>query len=219
MEMELKGCHKAEIYSPEQEFLCTAEVVRAAYDNYRLVVPLDFEVSSELEYYEVVFYDAFAGLVHTLCRLSDPLHISKSQQSLLCVVREEREREQRRQDLKVPAEAAIEVTCTRMPAGEKRLPARIQSKVRNISAGGIYFYCQYPIPKGTIVQFQLHEASKPLQLTARVLRKEELEPLENGTPQFGHGCQFLDLKPNAEAELRSYIFRKELQMRQRMRRE
>lgn len=217
--MELKGCQKAEIYSPAQEFLCTAEVTRAAYDNYRLIVPLEFEVSTELEYYEVVFFDAFAGLVHTLCRLSDPLHISKTQQSLLCVVREERGREQRRQDLKVPTNASIEVSCIRLPAGAKRPPARIQAKVRNISAGGIYFACQYPIPKGANVQFQLHEASKPLQLAANVLRQEELEPLSDGTPQFGHGCRFIDLKPNAEAELRSYIFRKELQMRQRMRRE
>lgn len=214
--MELKSCQKAEIYNPEGALLCEAEVTKASYDHYRLIVPPEFDLDETQEFYNVVFFDAIAGLVYTECKLSDPLTVANDKQSLLCTVREEKGKEQRRQDLKVPAEVAIEVSCTRVPAGQKRPPARILATTRNISAGGIYFFCEHPIPEGAQVQFQLHEASKPLTLTARVLRQEELPPVK-GKPQYGHGCRFLELRPQAESELRSFIFRKELQMRQRMR--
>lgn len=215
--MELKNCRKAEIYDPQDKLLCEAEVTRASYDHYRLVVPLDFELFESQDLYHVVFFDAVAGLIHTLCKLSEPLQISKEQQSVLCSVREEKGKEQRRQDLKVPAEVAIELTCTRVPAGQKRPASRISALTRNISAGGIYFACGVALPKGAHVQFQLHEASKPLTLTASVLRTEELPPLPNGNAWYGHGCRFVEMKPQAEAELRRYIFQKELEIRRRSR--
>ncbi len=215
--MELKNCRKAEIYEPEGGFLCEAEVTRASLDKYRLIVPADFELYESTGVYKVVFFDGAQGLIHTMCKLADPLPLPNEQQSLLCVVREETGKEQRRQDLKVPAEVSIEVACTRVPAGQKRVAGRIPATTRNISAGGIYFICEQQFPQDAHVQFHLHEASKPLQLSARVLRAEALPPNRDGAPLFGHGCRFVDLKPQAEAELRSFIFKKELEMRRRER--
>ncbi len=233
--MELRNCHKAEIFDLSDQLICEAEVTRASYEGYRLIVPREFELKEKTELYHVVFYDGVAGLIHTICVLGDALNISKEKQSVMCMVREERGNEQRRRDLKVPAEVGIEVSCVRRPAEPaaisteltievsfahpradmKRLPARIPAKTRNISAGGVYFVCGCCLPVGAHVQFQLHEASRPLQLTAKILRTETFEPEGDGPVQYGHGCQFIQMKPNAEAELRSYIFRKELEQRKR----
>lgn len=231
--MELKNCHKAEIYSFEDEPvsaeiynmkdepLCEAEVTRASFDGYRLIVPQDFEMPEDTGLFNVTFYDGYAGLVHTVCMLSDALNISKDKKSLMCTVREETGTDQRRRDLKIPAVFSIDVSCVRRPSGSDpklRLPARIPAKTVNISAGGVYFSCGVCLPVDSHVQFQLHEAEKPLQLTAKVLRVDEgLEPDGKGSPQFGHGCQFINLKPQAEAELRRYIFRKEIELRRKKR--
>lgn len=215
--MELKNCQKAEIYDQKGTLLCEAEVTKASFDHYRLIVPLTFDFDETVDVYPVIFYDAVAGLIHTECKLSDPLNLTKDQQSLLCAVRVETGKEQRRQDLKVPAEVPIDISCTRVPPGQKRPAGRIPALTRNISAGGIYFFCDQSIPVGAQIQFQLHEAAKPLQLTARVLRREEFQPDQESRGRFGHGCRFLDMRPQTEAELRSYIFRKEAELRRRMR--
>lgn len=216
--LELKNCHKAEIYDMMDQPVCEAEVTRASYDGYRLIVPREFEMPEPTSLYNVVFYDGFLGLVHTVCVLSDALNISKETQSLLCVVREDRKRDQRRKDLKVPAVMSIDVSCVRRPSGSDprlRLPARIPAQTANISAGGVYFTCGILLPVDSHVQFQLHGAAKPLQLTAKVLRVDELAPAKDGQPVYGHGCQYINLKSQAEAELRSFIFRKELEQRRR----
>lgn len=219
--MELRNCHKAEIYDLMDQPVCEAEVTRASYEGYRLIVPQDFEMPEETALFNVTFYDGFAGLVHTVCVLSDALNISKEKQSLMCVVREEKGNDQRRSDLKIPAVMSIDVSCVRRPSGSDpklRLPARIPAKTVNISAGGVYFSCGVFLPVDSHVQFQLHESDKPLQLTAKVLRVDEgLEPDRSGKPQFGYGCQFINLKSQAEAELRRYIFRKEIELRRKTR--
>ncbi len=214
--MVLKKCRKAEVYDLSDNLLCAAEVTRASLDGYRLIVPADFELSDKTGVYKVVFFDGVAGLIHTVCVLGDPLNISKEQQSIACVIREEKGNDQRRSDLKVPVGVLIEVRCIRKPAGfDGKLPVRIPACTTNISAGGVYFVCEHSIPADAHIQFELHESSKPLQLTASVLRVDALEPLPNGKQQFGHGCRFINMKAQAEAELRSYIFRQELALRRK----
>lgn len=221
--MELTNCRKAEIYDLSDQLICEAEVTRASFEGYRLIVPRDFELKEKTELYHIVFFDSAAGLIHTVCVLGDPLNISKEQQSIMCMVREERGNNQRRSDLKVAAEVMIDVSCIRRPntpppQPQPRLPAHIPAKTANISAGGVYFSCGVSLPVGAHVQFQLHEASRPLLLTAKILRVDVLEPLSDGTPQYGYGCQYIYMKSQAEAELRSYIFRKEIELRRRNRR-
>ena len=120
--MELTNCRKAEIYDLSDQLICEAEVTRASFEGYRLIVPRDFELKEKTELYHIVFFDSAAGLIHTVCVLGDPLNISKEQQSIMCMVREERGNNQRRSDLKVAAEVMIDVSCIRRP--NTRRPGR-----------------------------------------------------------------------------------------------
>ncbi len=203
----LKNCRKAEIFSPSEELICEGEVFLDLSDKIWISVPLDFS-REEYEFYIITFYDAISGLLHCRCRLPDSQTISNERQSVLCVILEVLNTQQRRQDLKIPLELDIEFTCTAIPSGAVELPEPVPAKTRNISAGGVYFICEYLLPPNTQIQFELPEASKPLHLTAGVLRTEDLPP-KNGRPQYGHGCRFLDLRPRTEAALRNFIFRKQ----------
>ena len=57
--MELRNCHKAEIYDLMDQPVCEAEVTRASYEGYRLIVPQDFEMPEETALFNVTFYDGF----------------------------------------------------------------------------------------------------------------------------------------------------------------
>ena len=191
----LKKCKKAEIYTLANEAICEAEVFRDMADELWLSIPGDV-ILEAAQYYTIVFYDS----------------ISDERISVPCQIMEVLETTQRRQDLKIYLETNLDLFCTYIPSTAVGIPERIKAISRDISAGGIYFICEYCLPEGSVVQFQLHGASKPLLLAARVLRFESVDE-RNGKPQFGHGCQFIEMKPQTEAVLRNYIFRQERQRR------
>ncbi len=210
----LKNCRKAEIFTPELESICEAGVVHdMSGDVIRLVVSRDFPVGKYPSFL-VSFSDATVGLVECRCNLSAPENTPDGLVSYACDVIETISQTQRRRDLKVPLEVDLDLSCVYVPRGTERPPeAKFSAYSRNLSAGGIYFVCKYSLPKNALVRFQFMEATKPLLLTAEVLWKEELPPV-NGVPQYGHGCRFSELDAGAEAELRSYIFRNERRLLQ-----
>lgn len=203
MEM-LKTCRKAEIYDPSDTLLCVSEVFCDLSNKIWVSVAPDFPWE-DFEYFNITFFDPVAGLVHSQCTLNSPQETSEERTSLLCTVLEIQDSQQRRQDLKIPLEIDLEISCSQKPVG---LPESISAVTRNISAGGVYFICQYRLPEQTVVDFELKGASKPLVLSAVILRSEEL-PLQRNVPQYGHGCQYINLKPRTESALRNYIFRKQ----------
>lgn len=206
----LKKCRKAEIYSGD-DLICEAEVFRDLAEEVWLSIPKDLPWESP-ESYTVLFYDSIAGLLHCQCALSEPQELSDERNSVSCRILEVMKTEQRRMDLKIQISTSLELSCTYVPGQPSSIPSRIEAESRDLSAGGIYFISEYQLPVESVVQFQLHGASKPLLLSARVLRTEELPPKKE-TPQYGHGCQFTELKPQTEAVLRNYIFRQERQQR------
>lgn len=214
----LKNCNKAEIFTPSNQLICEAGVFHDLADRLQLLVPIDFAFTyKEHPFYFVVFYDPISGLINCRCTLSTPSSLPDGRQSLLCKIAEVLNRNQRRQDLKVPLSTEIELTGIRVSA-EGRYPpvSRIPAVTRDISAGGIYFTCQYPLSVDTLATFQFRETAKPLTLSVRVLRQDQLKPVK-GVDQYGHGCRFIDLEMDAESELRSYIFRRERQIHQNRR--
>lgn len=205
----LKKCQKAEIYLAD-EFICVAEVFRDLNNEIWLSIPKD--LSLEASEYTIIFFDSVAGLLRCRCALQEVQSLTDEWDSVPCTILEVLETLQRRQDLKISLKTSLELFCTYVPSSTRGIPERFTATTRDISAGGIYFMCDYCLPEGTVVQFQLHGASKPLLLAARVLRFEVLEP-KDGKAQYGHGCCFTELRPQAEAVLRNYIFRQERQHR------
>ncbi len=207
----LKNCRKAEIYTTGNELLATAEVFRDLSDNVWLSVPTDFPLE-EHDSFLITFFDPVSGLIFSRCTLSKSDQGSEEKEALLCKIEEIMESRQRRQDLKLSLEIPLEMFFIHPASGIPGIPDMITATTRNISAGGVYFICQYAIPVDAELQFQLRGASKPLTLTAKVLRQESLPPVKD-VPQHGHGCRFIDLRPQSETVLRNYIFRQERQKR------
>lgn len=209
----LKKCRKAEIYLAD-ELICVAEVFRDLTNEIWLSIPKDLSLNTSKEY-TIIFFDSIAGLLHCRCTLSKVQSLTDEWDSVPCTILEVLEIQQRRQDLKISLETTLELFCTYVPRSAVtavRIPEQITAVTRDISAGGIYFICEYCLPKDTVVQFQLHGASKPLLLAAKVLRFEALDSKKD-KEQYGHGCAFIELRPQTEAVLRNYIFRQERQRR------
>ena len=219
--MELTNCNKADIFAVDGTLLCEARVFEDSAGLYQLLeVPRNFTIVEDYQY-PITFYDPMAGLVHCRCQLL--LHAERGEdadnpdfKSLSFTMVEVIDTVQRRQDLKVPAVAEIEVNVLRLAGGSDNPPPKgpFVAVTENLSAGGVYFVCQYALPPNSEVRFELREGPKPIELTAVVLRQEEL-PAKKRLPRFGHGCRFVNLKPAAESGLRSYIFRCQRDMRQR----
>lgn len=209
----LEYCRKAEIYDPEYNIICEAVVFRDSAERIQLVVPTDFPLDSA-DYFDILFFDPMSGLLNCRCTLTSPLKMSTGRLSLICHVDEVLETVQRRQDLKVPVEVPVEVRGVSAPPGFELTQEPFSGLTQNISAGGIYFSCGIPIISGSIVELRLLLGGKPMVLQARVLRQDELPPKKKKL-QFGYGCQFVDLKSQTEAELRSFTFRRERQLYQR----
>ena len=207
----LKKCKKAEIYTLADEAICEAEVFRDMEGELWLSIPGDVNLETA-ESYTVIFFDSVSGLLRCQCSMGEARPISDERISVPCRIVEIKETTQRRQDLKIYFETNLEMFCSYVPGTAVGIPERFKAVSRDISAGGIYFTCEYRLPEGTVVQFQLHGASKPLLLAARVLRFESVDE-RDGKPQFGHGCQFIEMRPQTEAVLRNYIFRQERQRR------
>lgn len=239
MDVQLLNCSKADIYSAAGPLLCEARVHWDSAGFYLLLeVSPNFPLDEEAEY-PIIFYDPAAGLVHSHCRLKAHSKTEDGGLALSCTLVEVTQTIQRRQDLKVQTDAQIEVEVTHMPRAAQDKQVSVVSSIevsvmpkgqegeppnlpdgsfaavtKNLSAGGVYFICQYPLPVDTEIRFELKEGPKPIELTAVVLRQEELPPQKH-KPRYGHGCRFVNLKPTAESGLRSYIFRCQRNQRQR----
>ncbi len=205
----LKKCRKAEVYLAD-ELICVAEVFRDLNNEIWLSIPKD--LSLEASEYTIIFFDSIAGLLRCRCTLHEVQSLTDEWDSVPCTILEVLETLQRRQDLKITLEANVELSCTYIPSFATGIPQRITAVTRDISAGGIYFISDYCLPEDSVVQFQLHGASKPLLLSAKVLRFEAIDS-KDGKAQYGHGCIFIELRPQTEAVLRNYIFRQERQRR------
>lgn len=207
----LKNCRRAEIQDQSHTRLCEARVFYDLSDDLWISVPHNFRWEN-CDYFNIIFFDVARGLIHCRCTLSNPQNFSGDTYSLLCTVLEVSDAQQFREDVRVPLEIELEISCIMKPAGSPNLPDTFMATTRDISAGGVYLTCRYELPENSVVAFQLEVASKPLSLMASVIRSEQLLP-ENGVQQYGHGCRYLDLNSQTEAALRNYIFRKQLEDR------
>lgn len=201
----LKNCRKAEVYLADK-LICEAEVFRDLNNEVWLSIPKDLSLNASE--YTILFFDSISGLLRCRCALSEVQPLTDEWDSVPCTILEVLDTQQRRQDLKIPLETTLELVCTYVPSFATHIPQHIMATTRDISAGGIYFICDYRLPEDTVVQFQLHGASKPLLLAAKVLRFETLKD-KRGNEQYGHGCIFIELRPQTEAVLRNFIFRQE----------
>ncbi len=183
--MELTNCNKAEIYAVDGTPLCEAHVYWDSAGMYQLLeVPCSFELSDTGEHM-AIFYDSTAGLVHCRCQLR-PHGNEGDVKSCSFTITEVLETIQRRQDLKVPTNAEIEISAVQMASASAAPPPKgaFTAVTENLSAGGVYFVCQYALPVDSEVHFELKEGPKPIELTAVVLRQEEFAAFWSWLPVY-----------------------------------
>ena len=144
---------------------------------------------------DIRFYDPIQGLVRCRCRLSSPL-VSGSMRSYRCEVLEQLTQIQRREDIKVTLSVMVSVDYEGM-----YYPAAIQ----NLSAGGVFLVSSLVAMAGEQLSFNFDREGISIPLTAEILRVE-LQVNNNGRSAYGYGCRFINLPPNYEAQLRSYVF-------------
>lgn len=75
--------------------------------------------------------------------------------------------------------------------------------VRNISAGGIYMTTKQKLDKQDVILFNHTFSAARRQVKAEAVWAK---PLSGDT--FGYGCQFLDLTPEAERDIRHFVNRR-----------
>lgn len=193
-------CKKAEIPGGKGQPTIRAAVSTAPTGGLLISLPRDISFPTDAPI-EVLFYDPVLGVARCRCRLSAPVP-SGELRIFRCEVLETLSKHQRREDLKVTLHAPVDVTYN-----DRTWPATIH----NISASGVLLVTSLPVQKGDRLSFTFTRTEAPVSLTAQVLRVE-LRPPFKGRLAYGYGCRFVNLKPQAEAMLRSYVFQEERRM-------
>lgn len=77
--------------------------------------------------------------------------------------------------------------------------------VRNISAGGLYMVTDQKMNSGQMFSFTYPFKAEPFRVNVRVLRVQEL------MGGYGYGCKFEELSPGEEADVRNFVYQKQIQ--------
>lgn len=80
--------------------------------------------------------------------------------------------------------------------------------IDNISAGGIYLITKQTLEPNEIVSFEYRFKSLMRRFDVMAIRAKQ----ESGG-KYGYGCRFLNLTDGADAAIRSYVYKKQLESR------
>jgi hypothetical protein len=108
-------------------------------------------------------------------------------------------------------ELEILVTVKRMFCGPemKELTRFIPMHTRNLSASGAGFFSKFDMPIQTRLIVDIPLENKMYYIDTFILRKH---PLENG---YYYGCKFNDLPPQIQSKIRSFVYKKQIDLQKR----
>lgn len=78
--------------------------------------------------------------------------------------------------------------------------------IRNISAGGMFLLASRALKEGTVFSFSCRFAKEPGRIHAKALRFKGIT-----NDKYGYGCQFVCLSPEAETNIRKFVFIKQIE--------
>lgn len=108
---------------------------------------------------------------------------------------------QRQKDLRVRVNISTSFTTD---AGEY-----FTGSIHNISAGGIFVSASKDLKVGTIFSFSYRFDGDMTRVSAKILR---VKGVAGG---YGYGCQFVRLSPEAEINIRKFVFAKQMENQKR----
>lgn len=217
--------YSAEIFSMDKDFIGRAVVLSNTKEL--AILAIDEDVYNELiSDLMIVFYDEVKGVMTTHCTISsyhEPVN-NRDSYTFTCKVQKVLSVMQRRADVYARVDMNVEimkVKAIKSFAGNRSIHFEekpMLSKLKNISASGMYFRTPIELEKGAIVALELNRIIKNTNLAmAEILRKEELQVKSVGVG-YGYGCHFIGMNRSVESALRQFVFnenRKQVQARKR----
>lgn len=85
-------------------------------------------------------------------------------------------------------------------------PGEAAVTIKDIGCGGFLFVSDKKYNPGDTLSAVLFDQRNPLLVKARI---RKLRPVRR-EGRYGYGCEYIDLNPQAEARIRSYVFQTEL---------
>ncbi len=201
--MTLKDCENCLVYGSDKRPLARARVVQLGDDEIQLFFS-SYKLRNARLRTIVDFYDGQQGLVRSLCelvlkknqsanRISEPWTADGTILKVYDVL-------QRQKDLRVKVHINLECIT---PQGY-----RFTGIIQNISAGGIFLLADQKMNPGQAISFRhAFKDGDPVEFGVRVIRRQEI--LAQGG--YGYGCQFMDLSAQDEADIRKFVYNKQIE--------
>ena len=114
--------------------------------------------------------------------------------------------EERRKDIKVLVNREIFLIARERNHHNVETTQKIKVLLYDISAGGVGIVTDYKLLPGREYEFVFDLGRDPDILTVVVIRKASI--MVSNKPLYG--CQFVELHPTQESQVREYVFRKHL---------
>lgn len=198
--MRLKNCESCLVYGSDKKPLSRARVVEIRENAVRMFFMTPKLRSARLKTI-VDFYDDQKGLVRCLCDLTlkkNPSFFETGEPWMAdAVIMKVYEEFQRQKDVRVKVQIASEFVLAD--------GSYVTGTIQNISAGGLYFVTTRKLKRGDHFIFVYKFKNELCKVEARVLRIQELHG------GYGYGCQFVDLAPNEEADIRNFVYVQQIQ--------
>ena len=198
--MRLKDCESCLVYGSDRKPLSRARVTEVKENVLQLYFRSPKLKAGRLKTI-VDFYDAQQGLIRTLCDMTlkkNPKVYEAGEPWMAdCTLVKVYESFQRQKDIRVKVQIASEFV---MSDGKY-----FSGTVRNISAGGLYMVTDQKMNSGQMFSFTYPFKAEPFRVNVRVLRVQEL------MGGYGYGCKFEELSPGEEADVRNFVYQKQIQ--------
>ena len=198
--MRLKDCESCLVYGSDRKPLSRARVTEVKENVLQLYFRSPKLKAVRLKTI-VDFYDAQQGLIRTLCDMTlkkNPKVYEAGEPWMAdCTLVKGYESFQRQEDIRVKVQIASEFV---MSDGKY-----FSGTVRNISAGGLYMVTDQKMNSGQMFSFTYPFKAEPFRVNVRVLRVQEL------MGGYGYGCKFEELSPGEEADVRNFVYQKQIQ--------
>ncbi|MGN0641528.1 MAG: PilZ domain-containing protein [Huintestinicola sp.] len=118
--------------------------------------------------------------------------------------------EERRNSFKVKTDTEVLISCLDRDGEKTEFDPPIKARLLNINLGGVLMNCsEQLVPDDVITLLMLDET---IALQTKILRIQ----LDNNGDMIGYGCQFMEVSHGQEEKIARFIFEKQLEERERL---
>ncbi len=220
--MNLSSCKNAIIYSDFESTTLLCEASVSDINGNSVVLTIKDEYIDDLDAeMNITFLDENQGLIIFKCQLSAPRKFLSPRGEWLntieCELIEVVSSLQRREDFKIKVDLPVSIIIPQdieIPDDFHNFTSEfghniVKGKCGNISAGGIYFTCDFKFKQDSETNIYISLSSgQKIRVQIKVLRVDELEN-SNGTKSYGHGCKYSKIPSGLESTIRNFVFKKQ----------